>query len=50
MPVSTKGALREPQRERYRMCLIRTDISLSVRPEEPPSVGGVSKGVWRLWQ
>jgi N-acetylmuramoyl-L-alanine amidase len=36
--------LREPQHERYTIHLIQNEQPLSVRPEEPSSFGGVSKG------
>jgi penicillin-binding protein 1C len=39
------NALREPQRERSGSHWISNDKSSSVRLEEPPSLGGVSKGV-----
>jgi hypothetical protein len=39
-----KSVLREPQHERSRSYRIQNAKPFSVRPEEPPSSGGVSKG------
>ena len=41
---SAQDVLREPQHERYKSYWIQNDMHSSVRPEEPPSSGGVSKG------